>query len=218
MYLGLHSVFALGAASLSFSAQAQCCPYINGIYVLPSNPTTADDIKIVTHTTTPNLGSKIYYSVSQTSNAFNISACFWEGILTMLKDFYDTTHVGMLPAGTYIINYLAFSSTSPDSCQFSDYNIQTQYFTVTTATGMGSFLSAHASVHYNLEHAQLMVHFDHIEKFNIDLFTLVGQHIESRAVTAQEFILDLSALPRGSYLFRITKESHILDKGMFLIF
>jgi hypothetical protein len=40
-------------------SQTDCCPDINSITIIPANPTTTDTIKIVTSTTTPNLGNEV---------------------------------------------------------------------------------------------------------------------------------------------------------------
>jgi hypothetical protein len=121
-----------------FYSQTICCPYINSITIVPASPTTDDTIKIVTRTTTPSLGSKISFTYTQQSDTFDLVGCFWEGTATAPSTFLDTTDIGMLTAGTYFVDYLAYSSVTPAMCSVIDTNSMTTSFQVNAASGIGN--------------------------------------------------------------------------------
>ena len=113
-----------------------CCPYINGISIIPTNPTTSDSIKIVTITTTPNLGNQISYNSSIQSNTIFLVGCFYSGLLTQPEQYYDTTEIGLLTPGTYTINYFAIQSSSDVNCILSDSNSMITTFVVSPANSI----------------------------------------------------------------------------------
>ena len=117
-------------------SQTGCCPYISSITITPTSPTTNDTIKIVTSTTTPSFGSKISYTYTQQSDTFDLVGCFWEGMATQPRTFLDTTNIGLLTAGTYLVNYIAYSSISSTSCSVIDTNSMTTSFQVTATSGL----------------------------------------------------------------------------------
>ncbi|MCX7649540.1 MAG: T9SS type A sorting domain-containing protein [Flavobacteriales bacterium] len=115
----------------TLGAQSGCCPYINGIMVLPSNPTTADSLTIVFTTTTPNQGIQHYFSASQSGSILQVEACFWNGLATALKTFSDTLRLPPQPVGPYQVHYTAFATEDPNQCVPSDTNFMSISFEVT---------------------------------------------------------------------------------------
>ena len=49
-------------------AQAQCCPYVQPVQVLPANPTATDNIRLVFQATTPNRGQRLSTSFTRVGN------------------------------------------------------------------------------------------------------------------------------------------------------
>lgn len=184
-------------------AWAQCCPYIDQVSVVPTNPTTSDPVKIVTVTTTPNWGSKIYYNILKVSDTFHITACFWEGMLTVLKTFYDTTDVGLLPPGTYFIHYLAYSSWSMTDCQENDSNALTTTFSVALASSLDEAVHNVKSPHLfpNPTAGLLYVQNNTLQPVSIQLFNRFGRLIFAATVAGPMATFDLTALPDGIYYY-----------------
>src|SRR5687768_6096729 len=103
-------------------AQTGCCPYIGPIKIIPENPSTADSIKIVTRTTTPNLSWKIFYNFTQKADTFKLINCFYDSHATSTSTFYDTTEIGLLNEGTYFVHYTGKISLSAEFCSGYDSN------------------------------------------------------------------------------------------------
>ena len=64
-------------------AQAQCCPYVQPVQVLPANPTATDDIRLVFQAATGNQGRKLSNSFSRAGSSFTFTGCYYSGFLTM---------------------------------------------------------------------------------------------------------------------------------------
>lgn len=114
-------------------AESQCCPYMNGIEVIPAVPSTTDNVKIVTTVTTPNQGAYISSSFVVNGNTIHIDACYFSGFLTATQTYYDTLVIGMLNAGVYTIDLTAYQSTDL-ICDFADTNTASATFTVLDQT------------------------------------------------------------------------------------
>lgn len=123
-------LFTLLLASAPLFSSAQCCPYVNGIEIIPAIPTSSDNVKIVTTVTTPNQGMFLYSSHTITGNTINIEACYYSGLLTALQTYLDTIEIGTLSPGVIDINFVAYQSTDTSSCTYQDSMGMIDNFTV----------------------------------------------------------------------------------------
>ena len=103
----------------SFQGISQCCPYINGIEVIPATPITTDNIKIVTTVTTPNQGQFITSGYTVLNDTIFVEACYYSGLATALQTYTDTLTIGLLPAGDHAVHLTAFQSNDT-VCTYSD--------------------------------------------------------------------------------------------------
>lgn len=113
---------------------AQCCPYINSVQVLPSNPSTTDTVRVVMNVTTPSQGSFLGANHSITGNQINLQACYYAGMLPALQTYIDTVVIGVLPSGTYSLNFTARQSIDHLVCSPMDSTQLNQSFTVSGGT------------------------------------------------------------------------------------
>ena len=97
-------------------AQAQCCPYVRPVEVLPANPTATDEIRLVFQAATGNAGQEISALLSRVGNSFTFTGCYYSGFLTMPQSYVDTVRVGRLPAGSYTVTFVAKESSSSQQC------------------------------------------------------------------------------------------------------
>ncbi|MCF8428112.1 MAG: T9SS type A sorting domain-containing protein [Bacteroidia bacterium] len=205
------TLFCLLAIGRLYS-QTGCCPYINGITIIPKSPTTNDTIKIVTTTTTPNLGIKISYTHSQQSDTFNLVGCFWEGMFTQLKTFLDTTNIGLLTAGNYYVNYIAYSSISSTSSSVIDTNSMTTSFVVTATSGLENLNDNHFSIYPNPFSMQTVLQTEksfHNATLTVDNY--FGQTVkEIKNISDQTVTLQRDNLPEGLYFVRLTENNKII--------
>lgn len=124
---------ALAAAS----AHGQCCPYMGSVSIDPANPSSTDEVSIITEVTTPNIGSLIYSSATVDGDTIFVEACYWEGMLTMPFTIADTIGIGQLPEGDYTIVFTAYNSSSAEECIVTDQQELTETFAVGETSGVG---------------------------------------------------------------------------------
>ncbi len=124
------TLFLAIMASVSLQSQAQCCPYVDPIEIIPASPLATDSIYVITNVTTPNAGSYLGYEIFAGDATIRIEACYYSGMLTMLQTYIDTINIGVHPAGTQNIVFVAYQSDYEGFCNRSDSNEVTGSFTV----------------------------------------------------------------------------------------
>ena len=125
----------LSLLPFTFMAKSQCCPYINNVEVIPSSPTTADFVKIVTTVTTPNQGMLIYSSFTLSGDTINVEACYYSGFLTATQTYIDTLNIGTLGAGNYTLDFTAYQA-SDTICNYTDTISMVSSFSVSEQGGL----------------------------------------------------------------------------------
>lgn len=192
----------------SFQGISQCCPYINGIEVIPTNPTTTDNIKIVTSVTTPNLGqflSSAYYFLDDT---IFVEACYYSGLATAVQTYTDTLIVGTLPAGNHVVHLTAYQSNDT-VCTYSDTTTSTFNFYVNG--GIIAFLpvsSTQIGVLYpNPSNGDFRIALPTgISATRIELFDLSGKLIRALPFSTH-FSVDLAS---GTYFIHTYDEANFI--------
>jgi hypothetical protein len=111
---------------------------ITGISVIPSNPTTADDIEL--HIAVQfNSGGCQVDDKGHNTNAFAVSAyahhCI--GLLTVICPTTDTFQLGQLPAGDYTVDFTLSSGFGGPNCSPGIVPDDTDQFQFTVSTTVG---------------------------------------------------------------------------------
>ena len=119
-----------------FTSFGQCCPYVDPIEIIPVSPTTTNNIYVVTNVTTPNMGSYLGYTIIDGGSTIRIEACYFSGMLTALQTYTDTIDLGIKPAGTYDVEFVAYLSTNDLTCDYLDSNKVTSSFSVVDLSGL----------------------------------------------------------------------------------
>ncbi|MBI5541734.1 MAG: T9SS type A sorting domain-containing protein [Bacteroidia bacterium] len=99
-------LFLVALLAISINATCQTFYYVGGIQIIPTNPTTADIIKVKLFGNFASTGS---YIVNHDININNFQVnltinCNDQGGLTVIVPHDTAFTIGMLPAGTYTIN------------------------------------------------------------------------------------------------------------------
>jgi hypothetical protein len=184
---------------------AQCCPYMGSVTVLPENPTENDSIRIVTSVTTPNIGALINHSFTVSGYDVELSACYYEGMLTAPLQISDTFELGTLPAGIYSTQFTAYNSIMPYNCDITDTQTYTMNFTV-GALGLPGAELATWSLYPNPAHEQVIVS-GAIFPAEVRVLSADGRELKAKYVDAGEkMILDVHVLPTGLYLIEVNGE------------
>ena len=111
---------------------------ITGISVIPSNPTTADDIEL--HVAVQfNSGDCQVDDKGHNTNAFAINAYSHHcvGLLTVICPTTDTFQLGQLPAGDYTVDFTLSSGFGGPNCSPDIIPDDTEQFQFTVSTSVG---------------------------------------------------------------------------------
>ncbi len=193
----------------SFQGISQCCPYINGIEVIPATPTTTDNIKIVTTVATPNLGQFISSSFTIANDTIFIEACYYSGLATAIQVYTDTLTVGTLPAGNHVVHFTAYQSSDTSLCTYSDTSSSTFNFYVNGGIiGSVPESTSNAGVLYPYpsDGNFSIVLPNEMTATHIQLFDLSGKLMTQLPFTGQFSML----LAAGSYYIRVFNDDTLL--------
>lgn len=205
-------LFILGIWGNLFS-QTTCCPYVDIIKVLPANPSSFDVIRIVTKTITPSLGNAIYYDFSRSADTLKLTSCFYAGGYTALQTYFDTTKVGMLEAGTYVVKYVGRISNSPGSCVIAANNTITTSFDVATVTDVSdTHLIADVEVFPNPFQDKIFIGGKINSTLHISFFDLLGSKVYEVSFGYRQE-LDVSFCSGGIYFYRISDGERVIKTG-----
>lgn len=111
-----------------------CCPYINGLQVVPPNPTDTDQVEVILDVSTPNQGRVVSIQSQVNPQQVDIDACYNSGMIPTIDQHIDTITLGPLPAGQYSYDFTAKMSSDPNTCLPTDSTNLQNSFTV-RATG-----------------------------------------------------------------------------------
>lgn len=113
------------------TATAQCCPYVDAIELIPASPADTDSVYLITHVTTPNMGSYLGYVFTDLGTTLKVEACYYNGMLTALQSYTDTINLGVRPAGNYTVDFIAYLSNDNSVCDYADTTVTSASLTIT---------------------------------------------------------------------------------------
>lgn len=194
---------------------SQCCPYMDSIKIIPSNPTPMDSIKIITKTTTPSRGSRVYYTINLQADTFHIVGCFWYGNLTQPRSFRDTSNIGRLPVGIYKVNYIAYSSIFPTSCVAEDTNSKSMSFQVTWKSDFETMNSDNSFFIVYPNPADNQFHFQNNSGYSVRfiLYNSLGAKIMDETLGGNSGAVDLTPYSNGIYYYKVSDDVHLIANG-----
>ena len=191
---------------------------INSVTVFPPNPTTSDNILILAECT---FG---YGSCNQHTQGYSIagnSISSWAfhclGMLTVICTDTDTFSVGMLPVGTYTVNFQLDEGNGPVPCTpgIVPGPNTNMTFTVSTPTEVSEaeLISDFFNVYPNPVTSKLTISIPmHLEQRTIKsvtVFDVFGREVSNHQVAVnipQPITIDVSYWNSGVYFLRITDE------------
>jgi hypothetical protein len=205
----LFSLLVLAISSSELLAQKVCCPYVDSIQIIPKDPMTFEPIRVVTIARTPCIGNKVAYSYARKNDTFNFAGCYYSGVMAAVQEFRDTTNIGFLPEGLYLIDFMAKLSGSETECMCFDSNSISKTFQVRKPNGIALKASDDelfqiypipASEYLTVNPATTSL------GFYIEVVNSLGQICLQKAAF-EKTILDLNGIERGVYLILITEGS-----------
>lgn len=197
------------------AANAQCCPYINSVEVIPAAPTTLDDIKIVTTVTTAYQGNLIWNGHTVSNDTIRITACYYSGILAATQTYIDTISVGQLAPDLYTIEFIANESSWQMECNYSDSNADTSQFVVNGGINSVEPLNAlGGSVYPNPTSGDIFFELPSgLDVTSVDIVDLSGKVIISDAYQSH---MGLS-LNTGVYFIRLRNREEIVSMDRLMV-
>jgi hypothetical protein len=192
--------FLLLCISYNVSSQGS----INGLQILPANPATHHQLKVVA-TTVFNSGpcGRISSQVTTTGNTINVSVSHTLGMLTVMCPSSDTIPIGQFSAGTYTLYY---HLTTPNSS--SIYDTDTLIFSVQNTTGIKTFASSSDIIVY--PNPTLGVFYSDIpEGCSASLINLLGERTPLKIAPGTHQEINISDLPNGWYIIEFSSQEEV---------
>ncbi len=209
-------IFAFSCA-YGYAQTGVCCPYVGDVVIIPAVPTSTDNIRVATATTTPNLGSKISYQHVIIGDTIFITGCYFSGFFTALQLFQDTANIGRLANGNYVVKYVAIQSYNADSClSNASRNTQTlnKSFRVQNRVGTSEINKTIEnqlfSVYPNPTNDVLRIQTEQ-PNAHYQLFNIIGQMVAEQFFDNATSIV-MTALPRGEYLLKVSANGQAATK------
>jgi len=198
----LFVLLLIGNFSPCFS---QCCPYIDGVEIIPSNPNSSQEIMAVLTVTTPNQGVFISASAEVDENIVSIEACYYSGFLTALQTYVDTVVIGNLSPGDYSYTFTAYQSSSETECVDPVNQINTGIFTVDEANAIEEVEKDVLTIFPNPSiNGRIIVRTD-LDIVNIEVFDQLGKVVLvlDHSILSSNHEVDLSALNKAVYFLKL---------------
>ena len=184
---------------------AQCCPYIDSVEIIPTNPNDIEETSVILTVTTPNQGNFIYANSEIENTNVYITACYYSGILTALQTYVDTINLGVLPAGIYTYEFTAQQSESFDSCIMNDSQTHTGEFEVEIINSvleneMSNLLIYPNPIQDNMLNLESVIGFQMLEIIDANGNVLIQneyKHADSKVA------INLTSLSTGIYMINV---------------
>jgi hypothetical protein len=185
----------------------KCCPYMNGIIIKPSSPTTKDDIFITTQITSPSLGTKISKSYFIKGDTVFLSSCYFAGLTGTPQIFLDTFDIGILKRGVYTIIFKAFLSSEISHCDSSVHNRMDSVLNVLELGSNSVHKESPIEINPNPFKNNLSIEGEEAEQVYILDFN--GQIIRYKEFDkgANSLNIDLCSISNGLYIVQIVKKN-----------
>jgi hypothetical protein len=185
-------------------SQTGCCPYLQKTKTIPAFPTINDSVKIIIDAVTPGLGGKIGTNYSFASDTINVEGCYYDGIAAQPLEIIDTINIGILPLGTYIINFTGYLSNRIDSCVRIDGKSISDTFKVSEISNIidaeRNYFAVNISPNPVIEKLRISTN---QMNYEVEIYDLSGR-IFAKNVSNEQ--IDVSNLPIGIYFLRFRNE------------
>lgn len=205
---------------LLFGAIITNAQWINSISVLPANPSSADQLKILVNI---NFSSGSCDSHSQShSNVVNTiyaTALHCLGALTVICNHTDTFAIGQLATGNYsfIFNVNEGFGPSPCSPGIVPGPTDTFNFFVSNLTQVSEIKKDAPTVGYNALSKTITIKtLPNEAKQEIQLLSIDGKQLATYNFFTRTYSIDASELKAGLYLIRISSSEGIFTKKILI--
>ena len=201
-------LFFLILLTHSTSVYSQCCPYMEGIEIIPQSPTPDDSITFITSITTPGLGfhldsllSEIFHIDGQTIHLYS---CHYSGPTGALDHFKDTFQIGKLATGNYTVIHHASQTGSPDSCYLPVQNFDTLQINVSDITPIHVVSTTNITLFPKIITEYQNVHVRANDTVNeLILIDQFGRLVKKEKICSRNFSFTTHNLNRGLHIVHL---------------
>ncbi|OFY96060.1 MAG: hypothetical protein A3K10_13060 [Bacteroidetes bacterium RIFCSPLOWO2_12_FULL_31_6] len=196
--------------------------YIDSIYVLPTNPTVNDNITIITETTFNEgcLSDTKQLFVDTFNHTIDISLFQCYGVWQAICNKTDTFTIGLLPIGTYTINFTLYSTgydlvngVCLQAYQLSD--VDTASFIVNSITSIDKqVIENGVTIYPNPTKGKFTLQTEHSTKFEV--MDIQGKQLFIAENKSKKNEIDLSNKPKGIYIVKITTAKEVVIEKIVL--
>lgn len=191
------------------TTQAQ---WINSLTVVPSNPTTSDQVKILANLSfSAGPCDDHTQFLSSLGSTYSASALHCLGMLSFICNHTDTFSLGQLAGGSYKFFFNVNEGGGPSPCSpgIVPGPFDSVSFVVTAPTGIKENHIELTQLKYDETSRILKLDFEKIPiNACIQILSLDGKVIETAALTSTENLLQLKSVARGIYLLKIQNKDH----------
>ena len=179
-------------------------PAIDSLKMIPQNPTSADEIKIICYATFPSGSCDMdNHFVTIQGNQITLNLEYSPGAATYICNDVDTVSLGNLDAGDYELD-VNLIIMPMDTIEDQD----TLYFSIGNLLGINEHPNNFdVTVHPNPFNKELRIQTDAIIE-KVELNSISGQKVSKEIYLAYDKKIDLSDIKDGIYLLTLTD-----DKG-----
>lgn len=172
---------------------------IDSLAILPSNPTSADQIQVVCYSTFTSGGCDLTnFSVTISGTQISVQATHIVGMLAVICNRIDTLSIGQLPAGTYLLNYQLY-----DTLQQNIADIDTISFVVGPSNGVSEAVSDNPGILPYPNPGNGWLGFSGLESLRAPLqcnvYSAQGQLLKQAILAGATSKIDVGGLPTGVY-------------------
>jgi hypothetical protein len=180
-------------------------PNIQSLFIIPSNPTTEDTVKVVAETVFPSGDCHLTWSsISISGGTIDVYAQHTLGMMTYICSSTDTLTLGKLESGNYNLLYHLSCAPYPTGS-----DLDSIYFTVQTYTGKETKspqlpFTLYPNPAHDIVNIQLP---DNASDAEIIVTDIQGREQIRLTSNLGQAEMDMSHLAKGVYLIRLYTEA-----------
>jgi hypothetical protein len=172
---------------------------IDSLAILPSNPTSADQIQVVCYSTFTSGGCDLSnFSVTISGTHISVQATHVVGMLAVICNRIDTLSIGQLPAGTYQFDYHLYDSLQQDTA-----DTDTIQFVVGPSNGVSEAFSGYPGIRPYPNPSNGWLGFSGLETLRgplqCTIYSAQGQLLKQASLAGASSKIDVSGLATGVY-------------------
>ena len=209
MYLSIICIFFCSCFSYG--------QFITSLEIVPENPTTADELFLVTHLSAFGQYNPPDVVVENNGTTINVAICFYKGGYVPIEEthYYDTISLGFVNTGSYNLNYSLSSTFSEQGCTENDVEESEDFsFFVDRYLSTKELTSSTITLFPNPTNGKVKIKSDQTID-DLEIYDISGRKIKRfnfNSTNTKKYQIDISNFRNGVYLFVIQNENYRLTR------